>query len=174
MRVRVPLIWCTAACFACASTATIQRFDGPDTEAEIERSDADALYVRGSNGQLYRLDRSKVGAIDHPGNVNLAIGAALVALAIVAVAVPNDKTSRQDKNTAAAIYALPGLPLLVGGLFIYMRSRGAASAFENATAGYILRPPPPPLPKLPPPRPVLSPDAGADLDGGGADATGRG
>jgi hypothetical protein len=164
--------WSTAVSFAaCASTATIQRFDGPDTEAEIERSDQDAVYVRGSNGQLYRLERGKAGDIDHPGNVNMVVGAALLSLGALSLLSNDEQVSRRQRNTAAVIYGLPGLALFVSGLFVYMRSKGAARNFEHAPPMYV--PVVPGAPAFPPPAPppvprALMPDAGASSPDGQA------
>jgi hypothetical protein len=167
--------WSTAVSFAaCASTATIQRFDGPDTEAEIERSDYDALYVRGSNGQLYRLERGKVGTVDHPGNVNMVVGAALLTLGALSLLGNNEQTTQRQRNTAAVLYGLPGLTLFVSGIFIYMRSKGAAKSFEQAPPVYVPAVPGAPA-FLPPARPApralsapVAPDAGAPSPDGGA------
>jgi hypothetical protein len=69
----------TLVCFGgCASTATIQRTDGPDNEARIVSSDAGGIYVPARNGQTYRIGRESISGIDHPGNVEILIGSILV------------------------------------------------------------------------------------------------
>jgi hypothetical protein len=122
----------TLVMVSCSTTATITRWDGPDVEATIESSDAHALYVRGGNGQIYRLDRRQVGPIDHPGNVALTVGASLAALAAVTMAaVP----ARQDWNSRAALglmYGLPAVGLIGSGGYFYLRSTSAAREFDRA------------------------------------------
>jgi hypothetical protein len=90
---------------ACSTTATIQRFDGPDVEATIEDSDARGLYVRASNGRIYRLDRNQVGDIDHPGNVALTVGAALVGMLAITVAGTSKDSSRSETAVVGQLSA---------------------------------------------------------------------
>jgi hypothetical protein len=154
-------------CFgACANTATIGRTDGPDNEAFIDRSDAQALYVRGSNGQIYRLPRRSVGDIDHPGNVLLVVGASLVAALGLILASTPDADRSDFARPLAAIYGIPGAVMMAVGGFSYWRSVQAAAPFaEAATPAQAVPPADVPAPTLiappvsPPPARVAPPDA---------------
>jgi hypothetical protein len=156
--------------FGCANTATIARTDGPDNEAFIERSDSQALYVRGSNGQIYRLARRSVGEIDHPGNVLLTIGAVLGVSLGVALAGSSAAERRDVLRPLLLIYGLPSLAMMLTGGLGYLRSVQAVQAFQAADTP-VMAVPPAEIPRqatpVPaPPRPVAPP---APLDGG-ADA----
>jgi hypothetical protein len=147
----------------CASTATIGRVDGPDNEARIVTSDVGAVYVAGRNGQIYRIGRESISAIDHPGNVEILIGSILVGLAsLVAVSLYEDG-DRDAVVPVALVYGGPGLAFMISGLYRYMSSVQAAEAFESADipAGA-----PPPAgttpPASPPPPPQQEPDARPD------------
>jgi hypothetical protein len=121
-------------CFgACSSTATIVRTDGPDSEAEIVSSDARAIYVRGHNGQTYRIGRESISDIDHPGNVEMIIGGALLGFLAFGVAISSDNaTRREDLPALVFAYGVPGLTMLMSGLFHYIPSVRATSAFQSA------------------------------------------
>jgi hypothetical protein len=151
----------TLVCFAgCAPTATIVRNDSPNNEAEILHSDERAIYVAGAEGQTYRIGRENVVDIDHPGNVELVVGGILLAFG-GALVIGGVHDHDMGQRTAGAIYGAPGLLLLGTGLYRYITSKSAASAFENVEH------PPPPLgpPRLPPPMmpapypPVVPPPA---------------
>lgn len=146
----------------CASTATIQRTDGPDNEARIVTSDAGAVYVAGRNGQIYRIGRESVSEIDHPGNVEILIGSLVVGLVgALAIGVYEDGGDRSGVAAVAIIYGGPGLWLLISGVHRYTSSVQAAQAFESADvpAGAL---PPPPLPPVwtPVPPPGVAPPPG--------------
>jgi hypothetical protein len=148
-------------CFGgCSSTATIVRTDAPDNEAEIVSSDAGTLYVRGHNGRIYGINRASVSDIDHPGNVEILVGSILLGILAIGLAESHDSTSRDDLALISALYAGPGLSLLISGLVHYVPSVQAARAFESAEVP--VRPlaplayPPPPM-TLPPPPAVAPP-----------------
>jgi hypothetical protein len=176
----------TLAISSCSTTAGIQRLDGPDNETTIEGSDANALYVRGTSGRTYRLDRSQVGDIDHPGNVAVAVGASLVATGLLLFAATTSNT-RSERIGLASFYGVPGLGLMLSGGYFYARSKHAARSFEDrvgpveqapsspmgaslsfspAAARAWQSPPPPLVPTppaaAPPPEPVTTRDAGSD------------
>lgn len=164
---------------SCSTTATIQRFDGPDNEAEIVRSDAHTLYVRSSNGQIYKLDRNAVGSIDHPGNVSMIVGAAIGVMAASVVLSLPDKDRDQAGAALGLIYGVPAAALLFSGGYYYLRSKDAAGNFENASTTVMPAPPTPqadpwqapppghaPLPP-PPPLPPPLPSAPAPPGDGG-------
>jgi hypothetical protein len=171
-----------ALTLSCSTTATIQRVDGPDNEATIEHSDGHALYVRGSNGQLYRIPRRSVGEIDHPGNVNLIIGAALGVMTTLIVISARNAGQKEAAGSLGVVYGAPAGGLLISGGYFYLRSKDAARAFEEgdnsispaaptqAVPDSWATPPaakPAPLPPpLPPPLPAAPPpvDGGAGRD----------
>jgi hypothetical protein len=116
----------------CATTATISRTDAPDTEAAIVSSTPDALFVRGSNGKVYRLDRPSVGDIDHPGNVNMTIGGLLLGfVGLLLLSVSAGSENREALTPVGLIYGLPGLGLLAFGSYQYGKSVSAARAFTD-------------------------------------------
>jgi len=152
-------------CFTgCSWTATIARTDALDNEAEIDHSDADALYLLARNGGMYRIPRQSIRGIDHPGNVEMLIGAILLGFGTWITADQWDR-NKDDARAIALVYGIPGLALLLTGLFRYIPSRRAAWAFQFADRpdpplpppGTYYPPPPPPaasLPPSPPPPPA--------------------
>jgi len=146
-------------CFGgCASTATIARNDGPNYEARIESSDANALYLRGRNQQTYRVPRENVVAIDHPGNVEILIGSLLLAFGGVVVGLSYSHANNESIAFYSLAYGGPGLALLLAGLYDYIPSVRAARAFEAVETPVPLAPvrtfavpPIPPAPATPPP-----------------------
>ena len=139
---RGPVAAMTLVCFGgCASTATIARTDAPDSEAEIARSDADALYLLGRNERIYRVPRESIAGIDHPGNVEILVGAILLGVfTLTVISVRNDGDNNEVILPLALVYGGPGLALTLSGLLRYIPSVQAAHTFESA----------PRLPPLPP------------------------
>jgi hypothetical protein len=161
--VAVIALLCFTGCLdGCSWTATIGRTDGLDNEAEIEHSDADALYLLSRNGTLHRVPRRSVRSIDHPGNVEAIVGAILLGFGI-AIAVDEWDKNRDDAAGIAAVYGIPGLTMMLEGGIRYIMSLRAAWAFQTADAPleeqWPSRPPPPPPPTTYPPPPGLSPPA---------------
>jgi len=141
-------------CFSgCASTATIARTDALDNEAEIEHSDADALYLLARNGQVHRIPRQSIRGIDHPGNVEMLIGAILLGLGAFTAYEEWNRNDHDDAALVTAVYGIPGLTLFLTGLFRYIPSRKAAWEFQFADRP--ATPPPPPGVWYPPPPPML-------------------
>jgi len=104
---------------ACSNTATITRRSGPNFEASIEDSDSDSVYVRSGNGALYRVPRNDIVDIDHPGNVHLAIGAALLLWGTLMLVVParSDAEWSFGPGVYALVLGIPGAILaLYGGV----------------------------------------------------------
>jgi hypothetical protein len=154
-------------CFTgCSWTATIGRTDALDNEAEIEHSDADALYLRARNGQLHRIERHRVASIDHPGNVEMIVGAILLGVGVMGAAQEWNK-NRDNDDTAALliIYGGSGLGLILSGLIRYIPSLKAAWAFQTADPPIKPLPPgaayPPPPAAYPPPPPGYRPPPAA-------------
>jgi len=142
-------------CFTgCSWTATIARRDALDNEAEIEHSDADALYLLARNGTVHRVPRQSIMGIDHPGNVEMLVGALLLVMGAVTAAQEWDKGDHDDAALVTAVYGIPGLTLLMTGLLRYIPSRKAAWAFQSADAPPAPLPPPPGV-WYPPPPPML-------------------
>jgi len=125
---------------ACSNTATIHRNRGPAYEAKITRSEPGALYVLGDDGREYRVPADEVRDIDHPGNVLAVLGGVSLGFAGLALALPSRDENRFEdgaggnaRATVAFTYAALGLGLLVPGLAIWLRSRGAAANLQPAT-----------------------------------------
>ena len=173
----VPIAVVTLVCFGgCASTATIARTDAPDNEAEIEHSDADALHVfaRGG-GRIYRIPRESIAGIDHPGNVEILVGAILLGVfAITVIGTRDERDSNAIIAPLALVYGAPGLALTLSGMLRYIPSWQAARAFQSADrpmgtppalrapmpGSYPPPPPPLPAPTAPPapPEPERAPE----------------
>ena len=144
----------TLVCFGgCGTAATIQRTDGPDSEARIVSSDASAVYVSARNGATYRIGRESIRGIDHPGNVELLAGGAMAGFITLLVAL-SYQTINTDELGLALAYGGPGLGLAISGLYRYMSSVQAAQAFESAEPPF-----PAPLPPVwtPVPAPGMAP-----------------
>jgi hypothetical protein len=141
----------------CSWTATIGRTDELDNEAEIDHSDADTLYLLARNGQVHRVPRHSVRSIDHPGNVEMIIGAILVGLGAM-IAIDQRDENRTDGAIIGAVYGVPGLTLLLTGMIRYIPSLRAAWAFQTADESTG----PLPLPAAyPPPRAIYPPPPAA-------------
>jgi len=121
--------------------------EGSDVKA------GDALYLIARNGQLHRIPRQSVRGIDHPGNVEVLVGAILLGLGAFTASEEWKKNDHDDAALVTAVYGIPGLTLLLTGLFRYIPSRKAAWAFQSADAPPA--PPPPPGVWYPPPPPML-------------------
>jgi hypothetical protein len=130
----------------CGSTATITRVDGYIDEARIVRSDSGALYVQtdsSTGGTEIRLDRTIVRDIDHPGNAAMIVGGLFLGVLALMVSSrpfrdellhgPAGDTSN-GAGPLTLMVGTPGVGLLGYGLFRYMSSKRAASAFEHAPA----------------------------------------
>jgi predicted phage tail protein len=142
-------------CFTgCSWTATIGRTDALDNEAEIEHSDADALYLRARNGRIHRVERNSIRTIDHPGNVEIIIGALLIGLGAFAATSSNN---RDDVAPLLIVYGTSGLSLILSGMIRYIPSLRAGWAFQSADPPPKKVPPgtyPPPPASYPPPPPA--------------------
>ena len=149
---------CFAGCSSgCSWTATIGRTDTLDSEAEIDHSDADALYLLARSGGMHRIPRHSVRSIDHPGNVEMIVGGLLLGFGGALAVEEWDKNSG-DARLIAAVYGVPGLTLLLLGAVRYFTSLRAAWAFQTADAPSgepwpARPPPPPPAAAYPPPAP---------------------
>lgn len=126
----------------CGSSATILRPDQARRRGEIVRSDANALYLRPAGGteELGRVERRDVADIDHPGNVAMLIGAALLGNFAVLLTQQDFRSelvhgARGDTSTGALpltlMFAVPGVLLLGSGTYHYVSSKSAARAFEH-------------------------------------------
>jgi hypothetical protein len=118
---------------ACSNTATITRRSGPNFEASIEDSDSESVYVRSGNGALYRVPRNDIVDIDHPGNVDLIIGAILVGVtpAVAVDAAGESATNRVGMATAAVLFGLAGIILGIHGGIAWSSSISSASKLDR-------------------------------------------
>lgn len=62
-------------CASCSGTATVHTAGQPAIEGRIIGGDQAWLFVQNSGGELYRVPKSRVHDIDHPGNVLFTVGA---------------------------------------------------------------------------------------------------
>lgn len=82
--------------FGCSTTATLRRRSGPDIEGTIVRSDDQALYTDTNAGQRFRIERTDVREIDHPGNVTAVVGLSLIAIGIGLLMAIDQSTDKSD------------------------------------------------------------------------------
>jgi hypothetical protein len=123
----------------CSTTATVSHIDGLAYQANILGSDANSLHVRDTYGREFGVPREAVANIDHPGNVNFAIGLVLVALS--APLIIGDLAQRRDAQGSdwSGMGLVIGIPIAITGLCLaipgwirYRRSKRGAQAFEDA------------------------------------------
>jgi len=154
----VIVLICFSGCVTgCSWTATIGRTDGLDNDAEVDHSDADAVYLRDRNDRIHRIERASIRTIDHPGNVEMLIGAITVGLGGWAYASSNN---RDEEAPGFIIMGSIGLALILWGMIRYIPSLRAAWAFQTADPPVKMVPPgvyPPPPAAYPPPLPGPAP-----------------
>jgi hypothetical protein len=138
----------TTACvalfaFSACSTATITRRSGPDYRGTIEDSDSESVHVRDGDGTLYRVPRSDIAGIKHPGKMHMLVGAILLGLFTVAAVKYRGRNVEDDYllGASVAFLAIPGAVLAFYG--------GATYAGSILSASSSAKPAQPPLPLLP-------------------------
>ncbi len=132
-RARSAVACVSLACYvlasgACSSTATFQRSGGLSLEGEIVHGDSTAVYAKGGNGLVYRVERSSLYDIDHPGNVHMLVGAVCLAMSVAGLVsgqFASSEYERRDGRAIGAAYGAVGLPLLGYGSYFYLRSKRA-------------------------------------------------
>jgi len=124
--------------------ATLQRGSGPAIEGVLTDADATYLYIRSDSGAVYRVPRTEVSDIDHPGNVLATIGAVFLTMSVIFLADGEDYS-----NEAGAIYGAIGAGMTAGGLIPWMHSRLAISNEEGARTGRVDATVVPPVPLVP-------------------------
>ncbi len=126
----VSIVTVMALCSSgCGITATVHRWGAPPLEAQIVDSDANNLYVEDDQGRRYRVPRSTVKELDHPGNVAMAVGLGCLALASIMYFGKDDSGRDPDpaRRTVAMGYGIPGAILTAWGGYSWLSSRNAAS-----------------------------------------------
>lgn len=111
MMTRYLLLGLTIWLAACSTTATLLHQDGHMTEARIERSDSDTLYILDDNGQETAVSRADIVDIDHPGNV-VAIAMIPGFLSSLAVAIPSGLVLSASNDDISSFVS--GFFLIVG------------------------------------------------------------
>jgi hypothetical protein len=136
---------------ACSTAATIERRGWPDYWGTIESSDSESVHVRGEDGTLYRVPRSDIVDIHHPGKMSLFIGVVLLGLAVSMAMLPsrNGEDYTLVAVGAGCAFGIPGAILAINGATKYAESKFAANNFEKPTQ--------PPLPLLPTEKPLTVP-----------------
>jgi len=118
------LVWTAVLGQGCHS-ATILRRGAPDLEAVIVDGDAHHLYVQNDFGRVFRIDRAKVRAIDHPGAMLMTGGGAGLFLGLIVFGLAQGTSSPEPKVVAASVLGGSGL-VFGAGLMSWSRSRDAA------------------------------------------------
>jgi hypothetical protein len=149
---------------ACSTAATIERTGYRGT---IESSDSESVHVRGGDGTLYRVPRSDIGAIHHPGKVSLFIGVVLLGLAVSMAFLPSGPGEDYTLVAVGAgcAFGIPGAILAINGVTKYAESKFAANNFEKPTQPLLPLLPkenPPTGPASDPGPPVLPPGLNSD------------
>jgi len=139
---------------ACSTAATIERRGWPDYRGTIEGSDSESVHVRDENGDTYRVLRTDIVDIHHPGKMSLAIGVVLLGLAVSMALLPsrNGEDYTFIAVTNGCLFGIPGAILAINGVTKYAESKFAANNFEKPTQ--------PPLPLLPTKNPLPVPTSG--------------
>jgi hypothetical protein len=120
-----------ALCTGCGTTATIHRWGAPPLEAQIVDSDSKNIYVEDDQERRYRVPRSNLTEVDHPGNVALGIGIGLLAIGSMLYFVDDDSGRESDeaRRTMGLGYGIPGAILAAWGGYSWFSSRSASSQF---------------------------------------------
>jgi hypothetical protein len=120
---------------ACSTAATIERRGWPDYRGTIEGSDSESVHVRDENGDTYRVLRTDIVDIHHPGKMSLAIGVVLLGLAVSMALLPsrNGEDYTFIAVTNGCLFGIPGAILAINGVTKYAESKFAAKA-DAATA----------------------------------------
>jgi hypothetical protein len=119
-----------AAIMACSTTATITERDTTRYEVAIVRSTPSELIVATRNGER-PIARDQISDIDHPGNVAIVVGSALLAAGALNLAgLYSCQDSRRSDFCAGwaggGALALSGLGLVVWGAVVWTQSVHAA------------------------------------------------
>ncbi len=127
-----------AASVGCGTTATIKKTNGAEYELEIVRSTPSELIVATRTGNR-PIPREEIRDIDHPGNVALIAGVALLAAGAVnrlgAFSCEGYDPSTQHfcvGGLFAGGMAVTGLGMVIWGAIIWRGSVGAAGG-QQAT-----------------------------------------
>jgi len=129
---RAPWLLAVAAlCGGCLTNATIHRRTGPNLYASIDRSDPSTLYVTTPAADRYRVERSDIVDIDHPGKGAVWVGLGLATLGGLTWWL----TGRAENPSGfigiprffAVSFIVIGVPTAVGGAASYTMSREKAA-----------------------------------------------
>ena len=119
----------------CGTKATITRVNAPPVEAEIVGGDQENIYVELAGGTM-PIAREEIEDIDHPGNVAAVIGGLVSAYGIANLALGLPQCEKQGPAfcTGVILPATIGLPVMIYGIAVWARSRGAANPTSDAPA----------------------------------------
>ena len=125
----------------CSTSAAIERRTGPTLVGRIDSSDGSRLYLTTDQDQRYAIERADVVSIDHPGKIGMVVGAVPtgVGLGFLAMAPflhgpcnSPEQAPCWDLRALAVFagltYLVIGVPIVIGNLTVYSRSRSAATA----------------------------------------------
>lgn len=139
---------------SCTTSATITRHDGTALEARIEHSTSRALDLSYHGGRPFRVNRSQVEQIDHPGTAYMMVGGLLSLFFVSALMSKQVHGGEFEAPERSYAIGTASLGLFSWGAYAYLRSKSASVAFDY---GHSYIPAPPRLPSFAP----LFPDAGA-------------
>ena|SRR5664279_172798 len=129
---------------ACSTSAAVERRTGPTLVGTIEASDANRLYLAGSENERYWVDRPDIIDIDHPGKTGIYVGSSLIALGggLLALSpfLSNDCVS-DCFMSRSGLALFVGIPTLVAGISVLLTNlahyrRSVASAEPPSTITY--------------------------------------
>jgi hypothetical protein len=111
-------------------TATIVRSpkDGGPIDGKIVGNSATKVYVLTPSGEEIGVPRAEIQEVDHPGNVIAIVGALLTVYGLYNISVGLPKCDEKGTAFCAGVLAptVVGLPLMIGGLSVYVGSVSAA------------------------------------------------
>lgn len=124
----IALAVATALALSACGTATIHRVEAPDLEARIVAGSPAYLYVTDDRNRFWRLRRSDVSDIDHPGNVLAAVATPYLLAGLTLLGIGSTLERRRDAGVLYAIggvYTALALPVFAVGFGAWSGSTGA-------------------------------------------------
>ena len=137
MKILVVILCAFIFCNNCA--AIIERTDKPNIRSKIIDSDNDNLYINNDSGKVFKINRSSINDIDHPGNVLMTIGLSFISFSLISLSImqmESKSSSGKGYKELSLVYGIPGILLFTGGAVPYYLSKNAASKLDSKMPNY--------------------------------------
>ncbi|MSP91956.1 MAG: hypothetical protein EXR79_09195 [Myxococcales bacterium] len=124
----VALVLVVALGGGACGTATVHRVEAPDLAVRLTAGSRTYLYVTDDTNRFWRVRRSDVRDIDHPGNVLAAAAAPFLLAGLTLLGVSKATTRSQDATISYAIgtvYTALSLPVFAVGFCSWAGSTAA-------------------------------------------------